>query len=138
MASLLADTTPRRTRSPATLPPTTTLPTRIRAWLNGHPWAPPSGVASRGAMLLPAQRDFVHELADLRSVEAGRLQFAVWRARSLQDLWHLRVAVFAAIAHRLGQQEAEARLLRLNRHFPTRSPRSGLGALLTAPGPLAR
>ena len=138
MASLLADTTPRRTRASASVAPSTNLPSRVRAWLHGHPWSAPAPGAARDAALLPAQRDFATELADLRSVEAGRLQFAVWRARSLQDLWHLRVAVFAAVAHHHGQHEAEARLLRLNRHFPTRSPRSGLGALLTAPGPLAR
>lgn len=138
MASLLADTTPRRTRSTATGTGATLLPSRVRAWLAGQPWSPPADGAKRPPALLAAQRDFARELDDLRSVEAGRLLFAVWRAPTLPDLWHLRPRVFAVVAHHCGQHEAEVRLLRLNRHFPTRAPRSGLGALLTAPGPLAR
>ena len=58
MASLLADTTPRRTRASASVAPSTNLPSRVRAWLHGHPWSAPAPGAARDAALLPAQRDF--------------------------------------------------------------------------------
>ena len=48
----------------------------------------------------------------------------IHQARSLRDLWHLRADVFRLIAIHHNQQEAEARLLALNRHFPTRTPRT--------------
>ena len=45
-------------------------------------------------------------------------------ARSLRELWHLRAEVYNAVAIQFNQYEAEQRLSRLNRHFPTRAPRA--------------
>ena len=75
--------------------------------------------------LLSIQREFVLELADVTTTEAGILQCAIWRARSMRELWHLRTAVFKVVAVRHSQLEADRRLARLNRHFPTRTARLG-------------
>lgn len=56
------------------------------------------------------------------------LQQRINIARSLHELWHLRPEVFKLVALRYSQGEAQSRLDRLNRHFPTRAPRSGFGA----------
>lgn len=79
---------------------------------------------------LPAVRDeFVAALSDIASDEARSLRARIDQARSLRELWHLRADVYRAVgvAHR--QSEAESRLARLNRHFPTRAPKSQFGAL---------
>lgn len=73
--------------------------------------------------------DFVREVSDMASREVTSLQLSIESARSLRDLWHLRSTLYNIVAMRHSQQEAEARLARLNRHFPTRSPRSGLAPL---------
>ncbi|MCE2914262.1 MAG: hypothetical protein ACOVOT_06925 [Rubrivivax sp.] len=73
------------------------------------------------------RQDFADQLADL----AGDMPLhdQVGRARSLRELWHLRMAAYTAIATAFDQAEAERRLAHLNRHFPTRSPRSGFAPL---------
>ena len=101
--------------------------------------APPRPPARRNLdPVLRVQREFAHELADIATPQAGLVLAAVWRARTLQDLWHLRVPVFDSVARHFDQQQAEARLARLNRHFPTRSPRSGLAPFVTSFGELGR
>ena len=101
--------------------------------------APGAASARRKAdPVLRVQRDFACELADIPTPQAGLVLAAVWRARSLQDLWHLRVPLFDSVARHFDQQQAEVRLARLNRHFPTRSPRSGLVPLITSFGGLER
>ena len=76
--------------------------------------------------LLRVQRDFAQQVQDIRNTQAGLVLCAIWRAKSLQDLWHLRARVFEVVSRHFDQQQAEARLARLARHFPTRAPRSGL------------
>ena len=46
-----------------------------------------------------------------------------------RELWHLRADVYRLVAVHHNQAEAEARLNRLNRHFPTRAPRSALAPI---------
>jgi hypothetical protein len=46
-------------------------------------------------------------------------------ARSLRELWHLRSELYTLIARRASQHEADARLSRVNQHFPSRAQRTG-------------
>jgi hypothetical protein len=82
---------------------------------------------------LPGVRaEFIACLADVHHEQVEALRGRVHAARSLRELWHLRTEVFHLVALDHSQHEAEARLTDLNRHFPTRAPRSGfapLGAL---------
>ena len=75
------------------------------------------------------QDDFLQCIDDIDGDDARRLAIRATHARSLRELWHLRPEVFGLVALCHSQAEAQARLDRLNRHFPTRSPRSGFGAL---------
>jgi hypothetical protein len=79
--------------------------------------------------------EFLQSLQDIRTQQVGMLQGRIRIARSLRELWHLRPEVFKLVALHFSQAEAQCRLDRLNRHFPTRSPRSGFGLL---DGPPAR
>ena len=74
---------------------------------------------------LPAvRRDFAATLADIDSPLADRLRLRIDDARSLRELWHVRAEVYRVVGVAHSQQQAEARVALLNRHFPTRSPRS--------------
>lgn len=96
---------------------------RVMFWL----MAPAPQDASPPLNRLPGVRvDFVHCLADLDSDDAFRLGERISAARSLRDLWHLRADLYRLVAVQLSQAEADNRLSRLNRHFPTRAPRSAL------------
>jgi hypothetical protein len=67
---------------------------------------------------LPAVRtDFVAAMDDLTGEDACLLSLRIERARSLRELWHLRTSLYGLLARHLSQNEAEARLQRLNRHF---------------------
>ncbi|MBE2243809.1 MAG: hypothetical protein IAE86_13715 [Burkholderiaceae bacterium] len=105
----------------------------LRDWLDTG-WARPAG-----RTLPPQQRpasdplgavraEFLQSVSDIRTQQAGMLGHRVRVARSLQELWHLRPEVFKLVALRYSQYEAQTRLDRLNRHFPTRAPRSGFGS----------
>ena len=79
---------------------------------------------------LPAVRhDFAACVTDVPPAAARALLGHIDQARSLRDLWHLRAEVFNLVALHHSQTEAETRLTRLNRHFPTRAPRSGFTPL---------
>jgi hypothetical protein len=81
--------------------------------------APPAG-------RLPAIRDdFMTALRDLGGDDAAGLRWRIQQSRSLRELWHLRAEVYRMVAVQYSQAEAEIRLVELNRHFPTRAPRSG-------------
>lgn len=99
----------------------------------GSPWqrlmfwllAPAPHDAAPPLDRLPAVRtDFMAVLSDIESDRADELRDAIEDAHSLRDLWHLRAELFAVIGRAYSQSEAEQRLLLLNRHFPTRAPRS--------------
>lgn len=74
--------------------------------------------------------DFHAAVADLTAVpDAGELVCRIDDARSLRDFWHLRTEVYRLVALQHSQAEAEARLLTLSSHFPTRNPRSSFAPL---------
>jgi hypothetical protein len=110
----------------------------LRGWLDTG-WSRPPGAARARTPISPrdtardtigeVRAEFLQALADIRTQQVGMLQERVRIARSLRELWHLRPEVFKLVALRFSQGEAECRLERLNRHFPTRAPRSGFGAL---------
>ena len=75
------------------------------------------------------QQEFMACLADVHSDRAIELRGLIRGARSLRELWHLRAEVYNAVAVQTSQLDAETRLARLNKHFPTRAPRSGFAAL---------
>lgn len=75
--------------------------------------------------LQPVRADFHDALMDVDTPDVCDLWERIEQARTLRELWHLRADVFRAVAVQHSQGEAECRLFRLNRHFPTRSPRSG-------------
>jgi len=99
---------------------------RVVCWL----MAPAAQDTAPPLNRLPAVRgDFVHSLADIGHNEARALIDRIGLARSLRELWHLRTEVYRLVALHHNQHEAEQRLARLNRHFPTRAPRSAFAPL---------
>ena len=100
---------------------------RLWFWLT----APGPLQASPCVDKLPAVRDdFLHHLADIRGPAAMALAARIQQARSLRELWHQRAELYHVVSLSHSQHEAEARLAQLNRHFPTRAPRSGFVPLL--------
>lgn len=81
--------------------------------------------------LPPVRDDFLVCLADVGGDSAEALRMRVKQARTLRELWHLRADCFNTVAVCHSQHEAERRLAELNRHFPTRAPRSGFVPLLS-------
>ena len=75
------------------------------------------------------REDFKACIEDLSVPGASELWDRIGQTCSLRDLWHLRTEVYRIVALELGQVEAEHRMEKLNRHFPTRSPRSGFAPL---------
>jgi len=115
---------------------------RLLDWLHdgvwqAHPRDPMPGdddLAPAGVTPLPMVRlEFAACLDDITTRQAAILGVRLQHANSLRDLWHLRTDVFDAVSQSLGQREATARLARLNRHFPTRAPRSAFGIFDAAP-----
>jgi hypothetical protein len=88
------------------------------------PWLPePARPVNRLALV---KREFQDSLSDVPGEPAHDLFERIERARSLREMWHLRSSLYGEVAMALDQGEAERRLARLNRHFPTRAPRSAL------------
>ena len=99
---------------------------RLLFWL----LAPAPRDAAPPVNRLPDVRDeFLSCLSDVGPELAHPLHLRVDSARSLRELWHLRAEMYNTIGRAHSQAEAEARLSRLNRHFPTRAPRSGFAPL---------
>lgn len=105
---------------------------RVRSWLsagwNGTPIQEVDG-ADRSLVLAAARQDFFQSVVDLTLPAAAKLLDRIEFARTMRDLWHLRAEVFALVSLERSQLEADRRLALLNRHFPTRAPRSGFGGL---------
>lgn len=131
----------RRSR-PSTLGPTSGLrvevcPPSLRCepgttWQRWLFWllAPAPEDASLPPSRMPAVRvDFMAALADVQSPEAQQMRDRIAHARSMRDLWHVRAELFRLIGLAHSQFEAEQRLSQLNRHFPTRAPRSQFAPL---------
>ena len=107
----------------------------LRGWLATGGLAPAAPrAAAPNARTDPLERirqEFIDVVEDLGAPEAEGLLDRIHFARSLRELWHLRADVFSLVSLHHSQSEADERLGALNRHFPTRSPRSGFGALTT-------
>lgn len=76
--------------------------------------------------LAQVKAEFQDSLSDLGSLASPELADKIDRARSLRELWHLRLPVYSEVAMARTQSEAESRLAHLNRHFPMRAPRSAM------------
>jgi hypothetical protein len=95
---------------------------RMRSWLS----APvPAGAANARQV----RAEFVQALDDVPSDAAAWVRQRAQRCGSMRELWHLRAQVYNVVACHHSQAEAERRIAALNRHFPTRSPRSGFAPL---------
>jgi len=81
--------------------------------------------------LPPVRQDFLDSLSDIAGSAADSLSTRIGQARSLRELWHLRTELYSVVAVNHSQHEAERRVSQLNRHFPTRAPRSGFVPLLS-------
>lgn len=78
-----------------------------------------------------ARQDFIDNLTDIRTQQAGDLLRRIRLARSLRELWFLRPEVFHLVAHHRDQSEANHRMAMLGAHFPrqeTRTSASRFGA----------
>jgi hypothetical protein len=94
----------------------------LRRWLQRSPWlAPATRPINR---LARVKQEFHAAAADLPPTLLDGLGERIECARSLREFWHLRSPLYSAVALGLSQQEADRRLMRLNRHFPTRAPRA--------------
>ncbi|MFN0185573.1 MAG: hypothetical protein ACKVQR_17310 [Aquabacterium sp.] len=113
---------------PALWPSSVTLWGRLQRWLNSAPlgWPQASQPVNR---LAKAREDFLSALRPLSGDEAQLLCGRIERARSLRELWHLRSSLYGQLSLQCSQLQAEQQLAQLNRHFPTRAPRSSLAPL---------
>jgi hypothetical protein len=99
---------------------------RLLFWL----MAPAPQDAAPPLNRLPAVRkEFLNTLADVSGDEADALRQRIDLSHSLRELWHARAEVFRLVGVAHSQAEADHRLARLNRHFPTRAPRSQFAPL---------
>jgi hypothetical protein len=71
-----------------------------------------------------ARSEFVGAMDGLLDDDPMDLLRRAQHARSLRELWHLRSELYTLIARRISQVEADARLGRVNLHFPTRAQRT--------------
>ena len=78
-----------------------------------------------------ARSEFVTAMDGLLEVDHMDLLRRAQHARSLRELWHLRSELYTLIARRVSQCEADARLARVNQHFPTRAQRTSTPATET-------
>jgi hypothetical protein len=73
--------------------------------------------------------EFLNMLADIDGEDAEGLRQRIAHCHSLRELWHARAEVFRLVGVAHSQAEADHRLALLNRHFPTRAPRSQFAPL---------
>lgn len=92
-------------------------------------WAPARPRVPTDALLEGARHAFFDAIDDIDTRASISLAEAIDKARSRQELWHLRAEVFALVSAHRDQAEAEHRMVNLNRFFPTRAPRSGFASL---------
>ena len=79
-----------------------------------------------------ARSAFVAAMDGLHEFDHLDLRRRAQHARSLRELWHLRSELYTLIARRVSQFEADARLARVNQHFPTRAQRTSTPPTETA------
>ena len=108
-------------------------PPSLRCAPDGNTWqrlmfwlmAPAPRHAAPPLNRLPRVRtEFLATLADIESDEAEALRLRIRDTRSLRELWHTRAEVYRIVGVAHNQGQAEDRVNLLNRHFPTRAPRS--------------
>jgi hypothetical protein len=75
------------------------------------------------------RKEFLRMLADISGEEVEALRQRIGGCHSLRELWHTRAEIFRLVGVAHSQAEADHRLARLNRHFPTRAPRSQFAPL---------
>jgi len=105
---------------------------RIGDWLAASGWRvagvelPSSfGRQARRDAVAAARLDFADALLDIRTDAAADALDRIAVTRSLHELWHFRSEVFSRVAHCHDQAEATRRLALLDRHFASRTRRSG-------------
>lgn len=99
---------------------------RLMGWL----LAPAPHAAATAPDRLPEVRsDFLATLADIEGPDADTLRRRIREARTLRELWHARAEIYRVVGVAFSQFQAEERLGPLNRHFPTRAPRSQFATL---------
>lgn len=95
---------------------------RLQRLIETSPWLPQSRRPIN--RLAVAREDFLFHLSDILRSDAQALAERIRRARSLRELWHLRLPLYGTVSVALSEGEAERRLAHLNRHFPVRAPRA--------------
>lgn len=99
---------------------------RLLFWLLApapHEAAPPP------SQLAAVRRDFLATLADIGGDDACALRRRLQATQSLRELWHARAEIYRVVGVAHSQACADERVNLLNRHFPTRAPRSQFGNL---------
>ena len=98
-------------------------------------WLVGGNVEAVPALRTPLERarsEFVAAMDGLHEFDHLDLLRRAQHARSLRELWHLRSELYTLIARRVSQFEADARLARVNQHFPTRAQRTSTPPTETA------
>ena len=129
----------RKPAAPTTLRmnvcPPDVAPRRDSLWTAALRWLVGGDVDVAPALRTPLERarsEFVAALEGLGEADHNGLLKRAQHARSLRELWHLRSELYTLIARRVSQIEADARLSRVNQHFPTRAQRSSTPSPETA------
>jgi hypothetical protein len=129
----------RKPAAPTTLRmnvcPPDVAPHRDSLWTATLRWLVGGDVKTAPALRTPLERartEFVAALEGLLDADQNGLLKRAQHARSLRELWHLRSELYTLIARRMSQLEADARLARVNQHFPTRAQRTSTPAPETA------
>ena len=121
----------RKPAAPTTLRmsvcPPDVCPPRDSLWSATLRWLVGNDVQAVPALRTPLERargEFVAAMEGMLALDTGDLLRRAQHARSLRELWHLRSELYTTIARRASQAEADARLARVNQHFPTRAQRT--------------
>jgi hypothetical protein len=112
-----------------TLPPDL-WPARESLWSKALRWLVGNDTDAVPALRTPldkARSEFTSAMEGLIDVDTNDLLRRAQHARSLRELWHLRSELYTLIGRRMSQCEAEARLARVNQHFPSRAARRSTG-----------
>ena len=107
------------------------IPRRESLWSATLRWLVGNDTDAVPALRTPlekARSEFVAALEGLGEADHNGLLKRAQHARSLRELWHLRSELYTLIARRVSQNEADARLSRVNQHFPTRAQRTSTPA----------
>ena len=103
-------------------------PARDSLWSSALRWLVGGNVEAVPALRSPLEKargQFVAAMDGVIEFDQHDLLLRAQHARSLRELWHLRSELYTLIARRVSQHEADARLARVNQHFPTRAQRTG-------------